>query len=152
MVHNGIITNYKEVKLQKLFLIKPLNNFKTYDVKSNCSDNNILSYFQVKMFLQAKGHKFESDTDTEVISKLIKHLHDKYPGDSFRRLVEKAVQQLEGAFACCFKSSAFPGQLVATRRGSPLLVGIKTEAVLESDSIPVQYRYNNPSIYISQLS
>ena len=95
------------------------------------------------MFLQAKGHKFESDTDTEVISKLIKHLHDKYPGDSFRRLVEKAVQQLEGAFACCFKSSAFPGQLVATRRGSPLLVGIKTEAVLESDSIPVQYRYNN---------
>jgi len=105
VVHNGIITNYKEVK----------------------------------MFLQAKGHKFESDTDTEVISKLIKHLHDKYPGDSFRRLVEKAIQQLEGAFACCFKSSAFPGQLVATRRGSPLLVGIKTEAILESDSIPVQY-------------
>jgi len=105
VVHNGIITNYKEVK----------------------------------MFLQSKGHKFESETDTEVISKLIKHLHDKYPGDSFRRLVEKCIQQLEGAFACCFKSSAFPGQCVATRRGSPLLVGIKTEAVLESDSIPVQY-------------
>lgn len=105
VVHNGIITNYKEVK----------------------------------MFLQSKGHKFESDTDTEVIAKLIKHLHDKYPGDSFRRLVEKCIQQLEGAFACCFKSSVFPGQCVATRRGSPLLVGIKTEAVLESDSIPVQY-------------
>merc|ERR1712179_655253 len=105
VVHNGIITNYKEVK----------------------------------MFLQSKGHKFESETDTEVISKLIKHLHDKYPGDSFRRLVEKCIQQLEGAFACCFKSSIFPGQCVATRRGSPLLVGIKTESVLESDSIPVQY-------------
>ena len=95
---------------------------------------------QVKMFLQSKGHNFESETDTEVISKLIKHLHDKYPGDSFRRLVEKCIQQLEGAFACCFKSSIFPGQCVATRRGSPLLVGIKTESVLESDSIPVQYR------------
>lgn len=105
VVHNGIITNYKEVK----------------------------------MFLQSKGHKFESETDTEVISKLIKHLHDKYPGDSFRRLVEKCIQQLEGAFACCFKSSVFPGQCVASRRGSPLLVGIKTESVLESDSIPVQY-------------
>merc|ERR1711936_1530225 len=105
VVHNGIITNYKEVK----------------------------------MFLQSKGHVFESETDTEVISKLIKHIHDISPGDSFRRLVEKCIQQLEGAFACCFKSSAFPGQCVATRRGSPLLVGVKTEAILESDSIPVQY-------------
>ena len=87
------------------------------------------------------GHKFESDTDTEVIAKLIKHLHDEHPGHSFRKLVEAAINQLEGAFACCFKSAKFPGQCVATRRGSPLLVGIKTDTVLESDSIPVQYRY-----------
>jgi len=111
VVHNGIITNYKDVKL----------------------------------FLQNKGHKFESDTDTEVIAKLIKHLHDEHPGHSFRKLVEAAINQLEGAFACCFKSSKFPGQCVATRRGSPLLVGIKTDTVLESDSIPVQYSLNSDS-------
>jgi len=105
VVHNGIITNYRDVKL----------------------------------FLQSKGHKFESDTDTEVIAKLIKHLHGEHPGHSFRELVEAVIAQLEGAFACCFKSSKFPGQCVATRRGSPLLVGIKTDSVLESDSIPVQY-------------
>ena len=45
------------------------------------------------------------------------------PKDSFRQLVEKAIAQLEGAFACVFKSSLFPGECVATRRGSPLLVG-----------------------------
>jgi len=111
VVHNGIITNYKDVKL----------------------------------FLQNKGHKFESDTDTEVIAKLIKHLHDEHPGHSFRKLVESVIAQLEGAFACCFKSSKFPGQCVATRRGSPLLVGIKTDTVLESDSIPVQYSLNSDS-------
>jgi len=111
VVHNGIITNYKDVKL----------------------------------FLQSKGHKFESDTDTEVIAKLIKHLHDEHPGHSFRKLVESAIAQLEGAFACCFKSSKFPGQCVATRRGSPLLVGIKTDTVLESDSIPVQYSQQHDS-------
>jgi len=111
VVHNGIITNYKDVKL----------------------------------FLQSKGHKFESDTDTEVIAKLIKHLHDEHPGHSFRKLVEAAINQLEGAFACCFKSAKFPGQCVATRRGSPLLVGIKTDTVLESDSIPVQYSLNSDS-------
>merc|ERR1712111_292160 len=88
---------------------------------------------------------FESDTDTEVIAKLIKHLHDEHPGHSFRKLVESAIAQLEGAFACCFKSSKFPGQCVATRRGSPLLVGIKTDTVLESDSIPVQYSQQHDS-------
>ena len=89
---------------------------------------------------------FESDTDTEVIAKLIKYLHDKHHDDSFRRLVENCIQQLEGAFACCFKSSIFPGQLVAARRGSPLLVGIKTERAFDSNSIQVEYRCL--SIYI----
>merc|ERR1719431_745107 len=49
------------------------------------------------------------------------------------------MSQLEGAFACVFKSTLYPGECVATRRGSPLLVGIKAEGGLESDSIPVQY-------------
>ena len=83
---------------------------------------------------------FESETDTEVIAKLIKHLSMVNPEAKFRELVEKTIMQLEGAFACCFKSKMFPGEIVGTRRGSPLLVGIKTESDLVSDSIPVQFR------------
>lgn len=105
VVHNGIITNYKDVKT----------------------------------FLEGKGHRFESDTDTEVMVKLLKHIYDSNPGLTFRELVEKCVQQFEGAYACCFKSLLFPDEIVATRRGSPLLVGIKTETSLQSDSIPIQY-------------
>lgn len=103
VVHNGIITNYKDLK----------------------------------QFLEKKGFVFESDTDTEVIAKLIKHLHDTLPTLSFREIVEQAIQQLEGAFALVFKSSKFPDQVVATRRGSPLLVGIKTKVHLSTDYIPV---------------
>jgi glucosamine--fructose-6-phosphate aminotransferase (isomerizing) len=103
VVHNGIITNYKDLK----------------------------------HFLEKKGHQFESETDTEVIAKLIKHLHDTLPNLSFREIVEQAIQQLEGAFALVFKSSKFPDQVVATRRGSPLLVGIKTKLSLPTDYIPV---------------
>ena len=56
--------------------------------------------------------------------------------------MELLIQQLEGAFACAFKSRMFPGEIVCTRRGSPLLVGIKTENDdLATDSIPIQYRY-----------
>lgn len=105
VVHNGIITNYKEVKT----------------------------------FLQNKGYGFESETDTEVIAKLIHHFYVHHPCYSFRELVEQVVQQLEGAFALCFKSKHFPGECVATRRGSPLLVGIKTKSQLATDHIPILY-------------
>lgn len=106
VVHNGIITNYKEIRT----------------------------------FLQKKQtHTFESETDTEVIAKLIHHFYKQHPNYSFRELVERVVQQLEGAFALCFKSIHFPGECVATRRGSPLLVGIKTKTRLATDHIPILY-------------
>ncbi len=82
---------------------------------------------------------FESDTDTEVIAKLVRHIHEQHPEEPFRCVVEKAIQQLEGAFACAFKSRMFPGEIVATRRGSPLIVGIKMPHGLDTDYIPVQY-------------
>uniref|UniRef100_A0A2L2Y6U4 glutamine--fructose-6-phosphate transaminase (isomerizing) n=1 Tax=Parasteatoda tepidariorum TaxID=114398 RepID=A0A2L2Y6U4_PARTP len=104
-VHNGIITNYKDVK----------------------------------KFLLNHGHKFESETDTEVISKLILHLHQNNPHLSFRELVEQVILQLEGAFALVFKSKKYPNECVATRRGSPLLVGIKSKTTLATDYIPVLY-------------
>ncbi len=107
VVHNGIITNHKDIK----------------------------------EFLMKQGRSFESDTDTEVMAKLIDHLHEQHPGYSFRRLVEILITQVEGAFACAFKSRLYPGEVVCTRRGSPLLVGIKTQDnELTTDSIPIQYR------------
>ncbi|XP_058978642.1 glutamine--fructose-6-phosphate aminotransferase [isomerizing] 2 isoform X6 [Musca domestica] len=105
VVHNGIITNYKDVKT----------------------------------YLETRGYEFESDTDTEVIAKLVHHLWKKHPGYSFRELVEQAIQQLEGAFAIALKSKYFPGECVASRRGSPLLVGIKTKTRLATDHIPILY-------------
>uniref|UniRef100_A0A6M2DS98 glutamine--fructose-6-phosphate transaminase (isomerizing) n=1 Tax=Xenopsylla cheopis TaxID=163159 RepID=A0A6M2DS98_XENCH len=105
VVHNGIVTNYKEVK----------------------------------QFLEEKGYFFESDTDTEVIAKLVDHIYKEHPTYSFRELVEQVIMQLEGAFALCFKSKHFPGECVATRRGSPLLVGIKTKTRLATDHVPILY-------------
>merc|ERR1712126_235922 len=92
-----------------------------------------------KQFLMTKGFTFESETDTECIAKLIQHIRSQHVNYSFRQLVEQTMSQLEGAFACVFKSTLYPGECVATRKGSPLLVGIKAEGGLESDSIPVQF-------------
>ncbi|XP_014847663.1 PREDICTED: glutamine--fructose-6-phosphate aminotransferase [isomerizing] 2-like [Poecilia mexicana] len=107
VIHNGIITNYKELK----------------------------------KYLITKGYEFESDTDTEVIPKLIKYLYDNRENDSvtFSTLVERVIQQLEGAFALVFKSRHYPGEAVSTRRGSPLLIGVRSEHELPTEQIPVQY-------------
>ncbi|XP_022227809.1 glutamine--fructose-6-phosphate aminotransferase [isomerizing] 2 [Drosophila obscura] len=105
VVHNGIITNYKDVKT----------------------------------LLEKRGYVFESETDTEVIAKLVHHLWQTHPGYTFGELVEQAIQQLEGAFAIAFKSKHFPGECVASRRGSPLLVGIKAKTKLATDHVPILY-------------
>ena len=74
---------------------------------------------------------------------MIKYIYDKHKaqGDnlSFRDLVELVTTQLEGAFALLFKSIHFPGEVAATRRGSPLLVGVKCESELATNHIPVVY-------------
>ncbi|XP_072154302.1 glutamine--fructose-6-phosphate aminotransferase [isomerizing] 2 isoform X2 [Bemisia tabaci] len=102
--------------------------------------NGIITNFKdIKAFLISKGYEFESDTDTEAIAKLVFHMYKQHPNYSFRELVEQVVQQLEGAFALCFKSKHYPGECVATRRGSPLLVGIKTKRHLATDHIPILY-------------
>lgn len=49
----------------------------------------------------------------------------------------------EGAFAIAIKSKHFPGECVASRRGSPLLVGIKTKTRLSTDHIPILYGKGN---------
>lgn len=58
------------------------------------------------------------------------------------------ILQQEGAFALAFKSKHFPDECVATRRGSPLLVGIKTKTRLATDHIPILYgKGKNTVIY-----
>ncbi|KAL4664893.1 hypothetical protein H8959_012899 [Pygathrix nigripes] len=108
VIHNGIITNYKDLK----------------------------------KFLESKGYDFESETDTETIAKLVKYMYDNQESQdtSFTTLVERVIQQLEGAFALVFKSVHFPGQAVGTRRGSPLLIGVRSEHKLSTDHIPILYR------------
>jgi len=99
---------------------------------------------------ETKGFKFESETDTEVAVKLIKYLYDKHKaqGDNltFQDLVELVIAQVEGAFSFLFKSVHFPGELACSRRGSPLLIGVKCESQLATNHIPVVFS-KGKSIY-----
>lgn len=54
-------------------------------------------------------------------------------------LIESTTQLQDGAFALAFKSRHFPGQLVATRRGSPLLIGIKSDTRVSATHFPISF-------------
>jgi len=90
----------------------------------------ITNYDTLKQMLVNKGYKFESDTDTEVIAKLIKHFYDKDNSVSFDSLIYETTQLLQGAYALIVISSRYPNECVAVKVGSPLIVGIKSPSTL----------------------
>ncbi|GBE83835.1 L-glutamine D-fructose 6-phosphate amidotransferase [Sparassis latifolia] len=94
----------------------------------------------LRLVLQKRGYKFESETDTEAVAILTKYIYDSQPDKrmSFTELIKTVLKELEGSFAFVFKSSHYPNEVVTARRGSPLLIGVKTEKKLKVDFVDVE--------------
>ena len=110
VVHNGIITNYKELRV----------------------------------LLEGKGFKFETETDTECIAKLAKYLYDSHPDIEFLVLAKAVIKELQGAFGLLLKSVHFPHEVIAARKGSPLVVGVRTQKKMKVDFVDVEYAEAGP--------
>lgn len=104
-VHNGIITNYKEIR----------------------------------EYLESKGYVFESQTDTECAAKLALHYYNSSPNSSFVEIIKKVVQSCDGAFAFAFISTFYPNEMVAVRKSSPLLIGIKSDQPISMNFLNVNF-------------
>jgi glucosamine--fructose-6-phosphate aminotransferase (isomerizing) len=92
----------------------------------------IENHDELRAALQAKGYRFDSQTDTEVIAHLV---HSFYEGD-LPEAVRRAARQLKGAYAIAVVSKKDPGSVVGARAGSPLVVGVgKGEHFLASDAL-----------------
>jgi glucosamine--fructose-6-phosphate aminotransferase (isomerizing) len=91
------------------------------------------NYVQLREKLQQLGYKFYSQTDTEVIPNLIDYYYkkDKY---TFEQAFEKALTELEGAYAIVVVTKHEPESVFAARLSSPLILGVgKDEFILASD-------------------
>ncbi|MCV6590711.1 MAG: glutamine--fructose-6-phosphate transaminase (isomerizing) [Marinobacterium sp.] len=85
--------------------------------------NGIIDNFEpLKAELLAQGVKFSSDTDSEVVAHLV--ARELSAGHGLRQAVQQVVALLDGAFALGVISADAPDQLVAARKGSPLVVGV----------------------------
>ncbi len=82
----------------------------------------IENHEQQRERLVALGYRFESQTDTEVIAHLIHHFMQA--GDDLLAALQKAVRELDGAYALAVIDKRDPTRMVAARMGCPLLVGL----------------------------
>ena len=93
--------------------------------------NGIIENYQtLKKALEAKGHVFHSETDTEVLTMLVGELYE----DDLETAVQAALREVTGAYAIAVMSKREPGVIVAARKGSPLMVGLgESEFIVASD-------------------
>ena len=108
----------------------------------------IENYGSLKEALVARGHVFKSDTDTEVLIHLIQDIQDETHLD-LREAVRLALHEVIGAYAIVIMSKDEPDQLIAARKGSPMVLGVgKNEYFIASDASPI-VEYTKNVIYLN---
>ena len=113
--------------------------------------NGVINNFRsLRELLEKKGFEFESETDSECIAKLFKHVYDTTLKDNenldFSDLTKQVLHELDGSYGMLVKSSHFPGEICGTRNGSPLLFGVKTDKKLKVDFVDVEV-FDNLNIF-----
>ena len=105
----------------------------------------IENYLEIKEKLTLEGHVFKSDTDTEVIPHLIqKFIKEKF---DLEHAVRKTIDVIEGAYAIAAISLNEPDKIVATRKDSPLIVGIGDGGYYLASDSPAILKYARDIIY-----
>ena len=108
----------------------------------------IENYSTLKETLLSRGHIFNSDTDTEVLIHLIADIRQQ-TGLDLREAVRIALNEVIGAYAIVIMSKDEPDELIAARKGSPMVLGVgEGEYFIASDASPI-IEYTKNVIYLN---
>jgi len=106
----------------------------------------IENYMSLRERLISEGHNFISETDTEVLPHLIE---SNYQND-FTLAVKESLKEIEGSYAIGVISTRDPGKIVASRCGSPLIIGIGEGEMFLASDIPALLSYTNKVIFLEE--
>ena len=118
------------------------------DGKLSLIHNGIIeNYDVIKENLLSRGHKFESDTDTEVLVHFIEEIHSQEKGDLFDA-VRIALNEVHGAYAIVMVDMSNPREVIVAKNSSPLVIGLgENEYFIASDATPI-VEYTKNVIYL----
>jgi glucosamine--fructose-6-phosphate aminotransferase (isomerizing) len=108
------------------------------DGRMSIIHNGIIeNYASIKEEMIKRGHVFTSDTDTEVLIHLIEDIQ-KNTGNTLDEAVRIALHEVVGAYAIVVMSKDNPDEIIAARKGSPMVIGVgEGEYFIASDASPI---------------
>lgn len=107
----------------------------------------IENYNTLKKKLSEQGYTFESETDTEVVAKLVESFLEK-DSTSLKKAVQLALHQVNGTYGIALIHSDFPDQIIVARKGSPLLLGVGDGEMLIASDASAVAAYTDKVVYL----
>jgi glucosamine--fructose-6-phosphate aminotransferase (isomerizing) len=108
--------------------------------------NGIIENYQtLKKSLEAEGHRFITETDTETLAHLIEKY---YTGKDLEVAVRKALEKVEGTYGIIVISATEPDKMVAARNGSPIVMGIGEDEYIIASDVAAILKHTRQVIYL----
>jgi glucosamine--fructose-6-phosphate aminotransferase (isomerizing) len=105
----------------------------------------IENYLELKHELQAQGHQFATETDTEIVAHLVER---EMQNDGLESAVRRALAQMRGMFALVLSSADDPEKIVAVRNGPPIVVGLGDGEFFVASDIPAILSHTRDVVFL----
>jgi glucosamine--fructose-6-phosphate aminotransferase (isomerizing) len=105
----------------------------------------IENYLDLKLELQAQGHKFVTETDTEIVAHLVER---EMKDDGLENAVRRALMLMRGLFALVLISADDPEKIIAVRNGPPIVVGLGDGEFFVASDIPAILSHTRDVVFL----